>query len=414
MTNTGTTTDTYNLALAGPAALVSSLGMSQVTLAPGASRVVPISTGAVDFAVKGNLGLTAAATSTSNPSIQNAASADLSIPATHGMTAQFSPASQTLSSPGTATFLLMVHNTGNAEDSYSATIMGTNGPVTATLVGLDGSATQSIPTFNLPGLSTGAIELQVDLSAVGQGTVTVQVKSLINNAETASPDAVTSLSATIIPSMPIMPTPPTMHRSPTTPIDGPEIDVVKRYGYHAMPTTLVLSFDEALDPATAEDVHNYRIVNPDGHRIKVRRAVYAPASLSVTLHFDERISVHHPYQVTVIGTGPEGVRNAQGRLLDGNDGGQPGADYHLTLTWKQLVLGDVSRRFLIEHNLIHTKPRVEGHLKHSDRHSPRPFKRSWSFPSKAVDHGRGAGAASSSLSSANLRRRSAKPYEGLR
>ena len=85
------------------------------------------------------------------------------------MTAEFSPASQTLSSPGTATFLLMVHNTGNTEDSYSATIMGTNGPITATLVGLDGSPTQSISTFILPGLSTGAIELQVDISAVGQG-----------------------------------------------------------------------------------------------------------------------------------------------------------------------------------------------------------------------------------------------------
>ena len=80
------------------------------------------------------------------------------------MTAAFSPASQTLSQPGMATFLLMVHNTGNTEDSYSATIMGTNGPVTATLVGLDGSPTQSISTFILPGLSTGAIELQVSLA----------------------------------------------------------------------------------------------------------------------------------------------------------------------------------------------------------------------------------------------------------
>ena len=38
VTNTGTTTDTYNLALAGPAALVSSLGTNQVTLAPGVLR----------------------------------------------------------------------------------------------------------------------------------------------------------------------------------------------------------------------------------------------------------------------------------------------------------------------------------------------------------------------------------------
>ena len=176
------------------------------------------------------------------------------------MTAEFSPASQTLSSPGTATFLLMVQNTGNTEDSYSATIMGTNGPVTATLVGLDGSPTQSIPTFILPGLSTGAIELQVDLSAVGQGTVTVQVKSLTNSAETASPVAVTIVTpATIAPPPP--PPPNHLRRRPRPPM-VPRSPMVKRFGYHTMPTTVVLTFNQALDPATAEDVHNYRIVSP--------------------------------------------------------------------------------------------------------------------------------------------------------
>ena len=50
---------------------MSSLGTNQVTLAPGASQVVPITTGAVDFAVQGTLDLTAAATSTSNPAIQD-------------------------------------------------------------------------------------------------------------------------------------------------------------------------------------------------------------------------------------------------------------------------------------------------------------------------------------------------------
>jgi hypothetical protein len=150
--------------------------------------VVPIRTGAVGFAVPGHLDLTASATSATNPAIQGAASASLDIPQTTGLTAEFSPASQTLSAPGMATFTLLVHNTGNTEDTYSATIVGTNGPVTATLIGLDGSPTQSIPIFRLPALSTGVIELQTDLSAVGQGTVTVQVQSL-DHPETATPFA---------------------------------------------------------------------------------------------------------------------------------------------------------------------------------------------------------------------------------
>ena len=140
---------------------------------------MPITTGAVDFAVPGNLPLTAAATSASNPAIQGAASASLAIPATAGMTAEFSPASQTLSGPGVATFLLMVQNTGNTEDSYSATIMATSGPVTATLIGLDGSPTQSIPTFRMPGPVRGHDRCCGPTSRRWRtGTVTVLVKSL--------------------------------------------------------------------------------------------------------------------------------------------------------------------------------------------------------------------------------------------
>ncbi len=100
VTNTGTVADTYTLELAGPGALVSSLGTKQVTLAPGASRIVPISTGAVNFAVQGDLNLMAMATSTANPAVQAAATAALSIPATVGMTASFSPSSQPLAKPG--------------------------------------------------------------------------------------------------------------------------------------------------------------------------------------------------------------------------------------------------------------------------------------------------------------------------
>ena len=75
----------------------------------------------------------------------------------------------------------MVNNTGNTQDSYTATITGTNGPVTATLMGLDGLPTQTIPTFYLPGLSTGAIMLSTDLTATGDrpgDESTVQVSSL--------------------------------------------------------------------------------------------------------------------------------------------------------------------------------------------------------------------------------------------
>ena len=202
--NTGTVTDTYNLTLAGPAALVASLATTTVTLAPGTYQVVPITTGAVSFADPGNLALTAIATSQTNSAVVASDTADLTISQTLGLAAQFQQPTQVLPVPGTSDFLLLVNNTGNLQDSYSATITGTTGPVTASLTGLDGNPTQSIPEFILPGLSTGAILLQTDLTATGQGTVTIEVQSLSNPSETATATATVSATATSTPIQPVI------------------------------------------------------------------------------------------------------------------------------------------------------------------------------------------------------------------
>jgi hypothetical protein len=385
VTNTGTTADTYDLSLGGPAALVSSLGTNHVTLRPGASQVVPITTGPVDFAVQGNLNLVAAATSTTNPAIQGAASASLAIPATSGMTAAFNPTSQTLAAPGEATFLLTVQNTGNAEDIYSATIMTITGPLTATLIGPDGSPTQSISSFRVPGLSTATIELRADLPATGEGRVTVLVKSL-DHPESATPTALTIV------------TPVTVRLSP-----GPRVRNVQRFGYHMKPTTLVVSFSEALDPSAAQDVHNYRIVARDRHRIKVLRAVYDSTNDTVTLHLAERLNLHHPYRFTVIGTGEQGLRDPERRLLNSETTGQPGSDYHLTLTWRQLVLINPSRQVLLLYDNLqkgtHAKEhsrdsRPTAHAKHSVIHSKGLFTRPVKFPAHHAtrpSHGQDSG-----------------------
>ena len=202
--NTGTVQDTFDLSLGGPAALVSSLATDKVTLSPRSYQYVSITTNPVSFADPGTLELTATATSEGNPNVQDSASAELDIAPTQGMTAQFQQPTQVIPLPGTSAFLLLVNNTGNMQDSYSATITGTTGPVTASLTGLDGNPTQSIPEFILPGLSTGAILLQTDLTATGQGTVTIEVQSLSNPSETATATATVSAAATSTPIQPLI------------------------------------------------------------------------------------------------------------------------------------------------------------------------------------------------------------------
>ena len=91
-----------------------------------------------------------------------------------------------------------------------------------------------------------------------------------------------------------------------------------------MPTTVVLTFDQPLDPGSADDVRNYVILDPSGHRIRINRAVFDPTRLTVTLHPAQRISIHHPYQLIVNGAGPGAVSNMSGQPLDSVEASQSG------------------------------------------------------------------------------------------
>ena len=105
-----------------------------------------------------------------------------------------------------------------------------------------------------------------------------------------------------------------------------------------MPTTLVLTFDQALDPTTAQDKHNDRIIGPQGRVIGVKSAVYDPATWTVTLHPRKRIDIHYRYQLIVDGAAAGDVTNTHGQLLDGKDDGHPGSNYRTPITWRNLVL----------------------------------------------------------------------------
>ena len=150
--------DTFKLALGGPAALVATLGTTSVTLAAGAYQEVPITTIAASFAEAGDLPLVVSATSQTNAAVQAGASAELTIDCQRGLSVTANPASVTLPEPGPASFVVSPQNTGNPEDAYEATIIGTTGPVSASLTGLDGLPTQSVP----PSSAAGALHGRAD------------------------------------------------------------------------------------------------------------------------------------------------------------------------------------------------------------------------------------------------------------
>ena len=214
VTNTGTATDTFDLSAAGPGGLVATLGSAKLTLAPGESRAVPVATAAAGFAVQGKLNLLVAAQSETDAAVRDSASAGLQVAPSVGLSAGLTPPTQTLPAPGATAFTVLVNNTGNTEDAYTATITGTTGPITASLVGLDGLPTQTIPTFRIPGLSTGALLLNA--TAAGPGTVTVTITSLNDPSRTATVTATVGIAAPVSP--PVSPppvSPPTATPTPT-------------------------------------------------------------------------------------------------------------------------------------------------------------------------------------------------------
>ena len=125
---------------------------------------------------------------------------------------------------------------------------------------------------------------------------------------------------------------------PPAAVDGPVLTGLQRFGIHAQPTVLVLSFSGPLDPARAQDVNNYRITGPGSDPIAIDTATYDPATRTVTLLPRRRLDVHKRYRLTVVGTGPLGLANPAGLRLDGAGPGRPGTDAVATVDWSALVL----------------------------------------------------------------------------
>ena len=128
--------------------------------------------------------------------------------------------------------------------------------------------------------------------------------------------------------------------SPTvvTPVDGPHVTNVQRFGFHAQPTILVLQFNEALDPTRAQNVANYQIVGPNGVPVAITSAVYDATAHTVTLSPKTRLDLHKVYTLTVNGTGAQGVSDPSGNLLDGANSGLPGSNFVTTVTAANLIL----------------------------------------------------------------------------
>jgi uncharacterized repeat protein (TIGR01451 family) len=112
--------------------------------------------------------------------------------------------------------------------------------------------------------------------------------------------------------------------APSADTAGPTIVSLQRFGFHARPTRLVLSFNEALDPARAADLANYRLVNARGAVIRIRSATYDPETRTVTLLPARLLNLHRTFVLTTSGSG---ITDLSGNALDGDGDGRNGGDF---------------------------------------------------------------------------------------
>jgi hypothetical protein len=189
------------------------------------------------------------------------------------------------------------------------------GTPTGTVTFKDGSTTLGTGT-----LSGGVATFSTSTLAVGSHSITTTYGGDTNDAGSPSNTVTQVVNALVV--------------------DGPRISRVQRFGFHAQPTTLVLQFNESLDPTRAQDVANYAIVADGGPAVAITSAVYDPVTHSVTLTPAQRLNVHRSDELTVAGTGSSGIADASDNLLDGAGTGHTGSDYRSVVTAANLVLGD--------------------------------------------------------------------------
>src|SRR5262249_35635664 len=114
---------------------------------------------------------------------------------------------------------------------------------------------------------------------------------------------------------------------------------LQRFGFHRSPSIVVLTFNAPLESSSAQNVGNYTILGPNGLTIPVTSALYDSQSNTVTLHPSLRLNIFRAYSLLVNGATANGVRGADGALLDGAGNGTPGTDYRAIIDIRSLVLG---------------------------------------------------------------------------
>jgi uncharacterized repeat protein (TIGR01451 family) len=247
------------------------------------------------------------------------------------------------------TYALTVTNNGTA-GATGVTLTDTL-PSGATFVSATGGVTplHGILNFPIGNLVAGAdVNVTIVVTATSAGALQNQASATMNQTDpTPADNSVTQITAV---------TSPVGGGGNTTAalpvgVDGPTVTSVHRFTLHGRHIALVLAFDKPLDPGRVENPDNYQVIAVGGSRriIRIKTAVYDAASRTVILTPLRRSKFPRRFRLTVVGTGPSGVADVSGNLLDGRKTGEPGSNFVTIVTARGSSLTTIA---LVRHGAL--------------------------------------------------------------
>jgi virginiamycin B lyase len=225
------------------------------------------------------------------------------------------------------TYTLTVTNNGAA--AATGVTLADTLPSGANFVSATGgiSPVGGVLTFALGDLAAGAsAALTIVITPSAAGTLSNSATVSMDQADSTPADNRITLNTSVT-------------VTPAARAAGPTIVSVQLVGSHRRAMAIVLTFDEPLDPARAQNLANFQLVALKGRGavIRIKSARYDPAARAVTLKPVHRLDPHRRYRLTIKGTGPGGISDTSGNLLDGQKTGNPGSDFTTILVAADIV-----------------------------------------------------------------------------
>jgi uncharacterized membrane protein len=177
VTNRGSVADTFDLTATGLAGIAGTFTPGSVSLAPGASQTVQLTTGSLDFVVSGTYDVTVLATSQADPDIQAVGQGTLTVTDYEGLDLAWYPATQTVVDTLEATYTLVITNTGNRLTAFDValTVPGGSAQVGLAQVSIPARGTVVLPvTVRVPGEGT----YQLEGTVTSTGATAIEIADL--------------------------------------------------------------------------------------------------------------------------------------------------------------------------------------------------------------------------------------------